>query len=56
MAVYPAQLTTEEKNLKKRYSRLQEKVRRLCSSRFTSSYVVSLELVRSFSEKTAKEA
>lgn len=26
MAVYPAQLTTEEKNLKKRYARLQEKV------------------------------
>ena len=28
MAVYPAQLTTEEKNLKRRYARLQEKVRR----------------------------
>ena len=26
MAVYPAQLTTEEKTLKKKYARLQEKV------------------------------
>ena len=34
MAVYPAQLTTEEKNLKRRYARLQEKAN---SIRFISS-------------------
>lgn len=36
MAVYPAQLTTEEKNLKKRYARLQEK-RKLLRKRRKSS-------------------
>ena len=36
MAVYPAQLTAEEKALKKKYAKLQEKVRSESSLLFLS--------------------
>ena len=68
MAVYPAQLTTEEKNLKKRYARLQEKVlsivlhinsplliRTIADQAIEHSVLLQRKQLRKLSEKASKD-